>query len=54
MSINTIVANRQMLRAEIADEDNRLAPLTAGFVIVGLSVLGWLPLLLPIIALAHH
>jgi hypothetical protein len=54
MSVNTFVANRQVLRAEMADEDNRLAPLTAGFVILGLSVLGWLPLLLPIIALGHR
>jgi hypothetical protein len=38
----------------MADEDDRLAPLTAGFVIVGLSVLCWLPVLLPIIALAHR
>lgn len=54
MSVNTFVVNRQVLPAEIAAEDNRLAPLTASFVILGLSVLGWLPVLLPIIALSHR
>ena len=54
MVVNTFVVDRQVPQAEIDDEDSRLAPLTASLVILGLSVLGWLPLLLPIIALSHR
>ncbi|HUC12733.1 MAG TPA: hypothetical protein VL985_20245 [Stellaceae bacterium] len=52
MSINVLAA--EQIEPGSKGEAERLPVLTAGLLIFGLSLLCWLPLLLPIIALVHR
>jgi hypothetical protein len=52
MSVNTLVS--EGIERNTGDEHDRLPRLTAGMVILGLSLLCWVPLLLPIYAFLHH
>ena len=52
MSVNTLVS--EGIERNARDENYRLPPVTAGMVILGLSLLSWVPLLLPIYAFLHH
>jgi len=52
MSVNTVLTKR--FGQEGHTEAERLPPLTAGFAIVGLSLLCWAPLLLPLVAFLHR
>jgi hypothetical protein len=52
MSVNTLVT--EQLGQDRFTDAERLPALTAGFAIVGLSLLCWLPLLLPLIVFLHR
>jgi hypothetical protein len=52
MSVDAVTTER--FRQENHAAEERLPPLTAGFAIVGLSLLCWVPLLLPLVAFLHR
>jgi hypothetical protein len=52
MSVDTLAADRTEQHLHGGEE--RLPPLTAGIVVIGLALLCWVPLLLPIIAFFHR
>jgi hypothetical protein len=52
MAVNTLATDD--MDQYRADQVDRLPPLTAGLAIFGLSLLCWLPLLLPALVLLHR
>jgi hypothetical protein len=52
MSVNTLAT--QSLGEDQRADAERLPALTAGIAIFGLSLLCWVPLVLPFVAFLHH
>jgi hypothetical protein len=52
MSVNTFATGSA--ERHLSDVEDRLPAFTAGVVIFGLSLLCWIPLLLPVVAFFHH